>query len=93
MPDMTDYLSEPIARRVWEEKYRYRADGVMHDATIEDTWRRVAHALGRSGKRRSISSIGSGSFTPCCRISNFSPADVSRPGREPGITSPCSTAS
>ncbi|BCB26182.1 hypothetical protein SKTS_10680 [Sulfurimicrobium lacus] len=42
---MTEYLSEPIARRVWEEKYRYRADGVIHDAAIEDTWRRVAHAL------------------------------------------------
>ncbi|MDP2785917.1 MAG: adenosylcobalamin-dependent ribonucleoside-diphosphate reductase, partial [Sulfurimicrobium sp.] len=42
---MADYLSEPISRMVWEEKYRYRADGVMHDAGIEDTWRRVAHAL------------------------------------------------
>lgn len=45
MPDMTEYLSEPIARMVWEEKYRYRADGATGDATIEDTWRRVAHAL------------------------------------------------
>jgi len=43
--DMVNYLSEPIARMVWEEKYRYRGDGVMHDASIEDTWRRVAHAL------------------------------------------------
>jgi len=42
---MVDYLSEPIARMVWEEKYRYRADGVMHDASIADTWRRVARAL------------------------------------------------
>jgi len=43
--DMVNYLSEPISRMVWEEKYRYRADGVTHDASIEDTWRRVARAL------------------------------------------------
>jgi len=42
---MADYLSEPISRMVWEQKYRYRADGVTHDAGIEDTWRRVARAL------------------------------------------------
>ncbi|MEN6586441.1 MAG: adenosylcobalamin-dependent ribonucleoside-diphosphate reductase [Sulfuricella sp.] len=51
---MSEYLSEPIARRVWEEKYRYRADGVIHDAAIEDTWRRVGHALAAVEKPQHI---------------------------------------
>lgn len=43
--DMDNYLDAPLSRKVWEEKYRYRADGEVQDATIEDTWRRVARAL------------------------------------------------
>lgn len=42
---MPDYLTEPIARRVWEEKYRYRVEGAVRDVSIEDTWRRVARTL------------------------------------------------
>lgn len=30
---------------MWEAKYRYRENGVSRDNCIEDTWRRVAHAL------------------------------------------------
>lgn len=30
---------------MWEAKYRYRENGVPQDNCIEDTWRRVAHAL------------------------------------------------
>lgn len=40
-PDFTT----PIARHIWDVKYRYREGDVVHDATVDDTWRRVAHAL------------------------------------------------
>jgi ribonucleoside-diphosphate reductase alpha chain len=40
-----DYFITPIARLIWDSKYRYR-DGVrVHDADITETWRRVAQAL------------------------------------------------
>ena len=36
----------PISSRIWDMKYRFKApDGSPIDATIEDSWRRVAHAL------------------------------------------------
>ena len=36
----------PISRQIWDAKYRLKApDGTPIDLTIEDTWRRVAHAL------------------------------------------------
>jgi ribonucleoside-diphosphate reductase alpha chain len=34
-----------ISRHIWETKYRFRGDDPRHDRTIEDTWRRIAHAL------------------------------------------------
>ena len=35
-----------ISRQIWADKYRLKtADGTPIDLTIEDTWRRVAHAL------------------------------------------------
>ena len=36
---------DPIAARVWDLKYRYREGGRTHDATLDDTWRRVARAV------------------------------------------------
>ena len=42
---ITDRIA-PIARQVWDAKYRLKAqDGTTVDVTIEDTWRRVARAL------------------------------------------------
>jgi len=36
----------PISRQIWDAKYRLKdADGTPIDLTVEDTWRRVAHAL------------------------------------------------
>ena len=36
----------PISRQIWHDKYRHKTiDGTPLDAGIEDTWRRVAHAL------------------------------------------------
>ncbi len=34
-----------ISRYIWENKYRYRDSDVIHDQTIDDTWRRIARAL------------------------------------------------
>lgn len=39
------YFTSPIARQVWEAKYRYRKNGVAYDATITDSWRRIASTL------------------------------------------------
>jgi len=38
-----------ISDEIWDMKYRFkRADGTVEDATIEDTWRRVATALAQA---------------------------------------------
>ena len=34
----------PISRHIWDAKYRFRGPGAA-DASIEDTWRRIARAL------------------------------------------------
>ncbi|SDY53069.1 adenosylcobalamin-dependent ribonucleoside-diphosphate reductase [Nitrosomonas sp. Nm58] len=39
------YFTTPIARHVWEAKYRYRKNTVVYDATIADSWRRIASTL------------------------------------------------
>lgn len=41
----SDPFSCDISRHVWDGKYRYRDAGKVRDATVEDTWRRVARAL------------------------------------------------
>jgi ribonucleoside-diphosphate reductase alpha chain len=39
-------FSAPIAEAIWDMKYRLKeADGTAVDATVEDTWRRIARAL------------------------------------------------
>ena len=42
---MAEVLNAAISRHVWDVKYRYRVGEQVRDATIEDTWRRVARAL------------------------------------------------
>jgi ribonucleoside-diphosphate reductase alpha chain len=34
-----------LSRQIWDSRYRYRAEGVVRDRTVYDTWRRVARAL------------------------------------------------
>lgn len=41
----TDPFTTPISRLIWETKYRWRDGEVIHDRTLEDSWRRMAHAL------------------------------------------------
>jgi ribonucleoside-diphosphate reductase alpha chain len=39
-------FAAPIAEQIWDMKYRLKtADGTAQDATVEDTWRRIARAL------------------------------------------------
>jgi ribonucleoside-diphosphate reductase alpha chain len=49
-----DIFQEPIAKRVWDIKYRYRYNGQTIDQTVEDTWQRVAKAIAsvESSKQR-----------------------------------------
>ena len=44
---MTRFAS-PIAEQIWDMKYRMKdADGTPVDATVEDTWRRIARSLAK----------------------------------------------
>ncbi|MCI4660470.1 MAG: adenosylcobalamin-dependent ribonucleoside-diphosphate reductase [Neomegalonema sp.] len=39
-------FAAPIAEQIWDMKYRFKSrDGAIHDATVEESWRRVAKAL------------------------------------------------
>ena len=42
---MGGYFTEPIALDIWDRKYRYRDGMVILDASMEDTWWRIARAL------------------------------------------------
>jgi ribonucleoside-diphosphate reductase alpha chain len=42
---MSAVIQEPISRHIWETKYRFLGDQGTADASIQDTWRRVARAL------------------------------------------------
>ncbi|KAF0676843.1 adenosylcobalamin-dependent ribonucleoside-diphosphate reductase [Profundibacterium mesophilum] len=38
-------FTAPIAEQIWDMKYRFKnAEGQAHDATVEDSWRRIARA-------------------------------------------------
>ena len=45
MDTPTSPLTSPISELVWETKYRYSESEALRDRTMQDTWRRVAHAL------------------------------------------------
>ena len=38
-------FSQPIAEQIWNSKYKYKSQGVEVDATLQDTFRRVARGL------------------------------------------------
>ncbi len=46
------YFTTPIAQHIWDSKYRYRENGVVVDASISDTWNRVAQALAAQERNR-----------------------------------------
>ena len=42
-------FAAPIAEQIWDMKYRFKAaDGTPKDATVEDSWRRIARDLARA---------------------------------------------
>ncbi|MBT8408077.1 MAG: adenosylcobalamin-dependent ribonucleoside-diphosphate reductase, partial [Alphaproteobacteria bacterium] len=44
-------FAAPIAEAIWDMKYRFKdADGAPVDATVEDTWRRIARTLAAGEK-------------------------------------------
>ena len=44
-------FAAPIAEQIWDMKYRFKeADGTPKDATVEDTWRRIARDLAQVEK-------------------------------------------
>ncbi|APE44379.1 ribonucleoside-diphosphate reductase, adenosylcobalamin-dependent [Sulfitobacter alexandrii] len=44
-------FAAPIAEQIWDMKYRFKdADGTARDATVEDTWLRIARDLARVEK-------------------------------------------
>jgi ribonucleoside-diphosphate reductase alpha chain len=44
-PANNSWLTTPIARHIWETKYRWQEGGRVQESSIEDTWHRVAHAM------------------------------------------------
>jgi ribonucleoside-diphosphate reductase alpha chain len=40
-----DHFITEISRHIWDSKYRFRDGDVVHDETIDDTWRRIARTL------------------------------------------------
>ena len=49
MSTADDMIADPIAREIWDMKYRLKQpDGEPIDRTIEDTWRRVATAVAQA---------------------------------------------
>jgi ribonucleoside-diphosphate reductase alpha chain len=41
----SDPFETEISRQIWETRYRYTSDWVIHDHSVEDSWQRVARAL------------------------------------------------
>jgi ribonucleoside-diphosphate reductase alpha chain len=50
---MTDPFVENISRLVWNSKYRFRCDGRAPEASVLDSWKRVADAVAAAEKNDS----------------------------------------
>ena len=48
-------FAAPIAEQIWDMKYRFKdAEGTPKDATVEDTWRRIARDLAQVEKKPDV---------------------------------------
>ncbi|TMV35912.1 ribonucleoside-diphosphate reductase, adenosylcobalamin-dependent, partial [Thioclava sp. BHET1] len=48
-------FAAPIAEQIWDMKYRFKqADGTAIDATVEDSWRRIARSLASVEKEPAV---------------------------------------
>jgi ribonucleoside-diphosphate reductase alpha chain len=63
LPSSDHHFAAPIAKQIWDKKYRFQdpaiinADGIevpgiIHDVTVEDTWRRIANALAEAEPKK-----------------------------------------
>jgi ribonucleoside-diphosphate reductase alpha chain len=41
----SDPFITEISRHIWDSKYRFRDGNVVHDRTVDDSWRRIARSL------------------------------------------------
>jgi len=77
MPGRSRTLDDPftaaIARHVWRTRYRARDGDAFHDHTVDDTWRRVARALGSVERRHRPHWVGR--FYDVQRRFRFLPGD------------------
>jgi ribonucleoside-diphosphate reductase alpha chain len=48
------HFTAPIARHIWDVKYRYREGAEVYDATVADTWQRIAHALAAADSDKEV---------------------------------------
>lgn len=53
-PEPPPWLATPIARHVWEHRYRWRPGDGYGDADIESTWRRVARSAAAREKNSAV---------------------------------------
>lgn len=53
----TAIFDQPIAEQIWRQKYQYQSDGTHIDATVEDTWARVATALATTEAREDCDDV------------------------------------
>ena len=88
MPDAP--FETDIAELIWDDRYRYRVDGVVRDRELQDTWRRVAHAL--AGQERQERQEWERRFFSLLQDFRFLPAGASWPGLAPSSMSRYSTA-
>ena len=83
-------FSAPIAEQIWDMKYRLKAqDGTAIDASVEDSWRRVARALAVVEKSQRFGKSG---FTKRWKALNTCQQAGLQRVLAPGAMSPCSTA-
>ncbi|MEO1537098.1 MAG: adenosylcobalamin-dependent ribonucleoside-diphosphate reductase [Pseudomonadota bacterium] len=79
-------FAAPIAEQIWDMKYRLKAaDGTVLDATIEETWRRIARAL---AEPEADSAAWEGKFYAALEDFKFLPAGriVAGAGTERSVT-------
>ena len=86
-----EYFQADISRRIWDTKYRFRERDEIRDQTVEDSWRRVAHAL--ASVETSAQVEWEQRFYNVLEGLNSCPVGASRPAPVPATASRCSIVS
>ena len=84
----------PISQQIWDMKYRLKdADGTVIDATIEETWKRVARSLAEVESPESRARWTEDFYSALADFQFMTGPAASSPGPAPAGASPCSIAS